>query len=166
MVTQAFSLIFPLLVIYAAFSDLFTMTIPNRISLILVAGFAGCAVLTGLPLHDAFMHAGAGAGVLALGFALFAMGWIGGGDAKFAAAIALWLGFGHLLEFLVTASIWGGVLTLALLALRSRPLPAFALGWSWLTHLHHPRTGIPYGIALSAAALLVYPKTFLWQAAI
>jgi prepilin peptidase CpaA len=75
------------------------------------------------------------------------------------------LGFGHLLEFLLVASVWGGLLTLVLLTLRSRPLPAFALGWDWLTHLHHPKTGVPYGIALAAAALAVYPETILWQAA-
>jgi prepilin peptidase CpaA len=166
MVTLAFATIFPLLVIYAAFSDLFTMTIPNRISLILVAGFAGCAVITGLPLQQFLTHAGAGLAVLAVGFTLFALGWIGGGDAKFASAIALWLGLGHVLDFLLVASIFGGGLTLAILILRSRPLPAFALSWGWLSHLHHPKTGVPYGIALSAAALAVYPETFLWQAAI
>jgi prepilin peptidase CpaA len=86
---MAFAIIFPLLVIYAALSDLFTMTIANSISLILFGGFVGCALLAGLPFDQILLHAGAGFGVLALGFAMFAFGWIGGGDAKFAAAIAL-----------------------------------------------------------------------------
>jgi prepilin peptidase CpaA len=166
MITQAFAIIFPLLVIYAAVSDLLTMTIPNRISLILLAGFVPCALLVGLSPGQVLMHTGAGFAVLAVGLALFAPGWIGGGDAKFAAAVSLWLGFEHLPEFLLVASIWGGGLTLALLLMRARPLPAFALGWGWLTHLHHPKTGIPYGIALSAAALSVYPQTYMWHAAL
>ena len=166
MFTVVFATIFPLAVIYAAISDLLTMTIANRVSLVLAAAFLCCALVAGLPVDQILTHAGAGLAVLALGFTLFACGWIGGGDAKFAAAITLWIGFGHLLDFLLAASIWGGLLTLALLAMRARPLPAFALGWRWLTHLHHPRTGVPYGIALAAAALAVYPKTQLWQAAI
>ena len=49
--------------------------------------------------------------VLAVTFVFFALGWIGGGDAKLAAATALWLGFDHLLKYLLYASLFGGVLT-------------------------------------------------------
>ena len=49
-------------------------------------------------LHDFLMHLGAGAAVLVVAFACFAMGWVGGGDAKVAAGVALWFGFDHLLE--------------------------------------------------------------------
>ena len=80
----------------------------------------------------------AGAAVLALTFALFGFGWIGGGDAKLAAATALWLGFDTLMEYFLVASIAGGGLTLAILALRKLPLPAIALRWDWLSRLHHP----------------------------
>jgi Flp pilus assembly protein protease CpaA len=40
--------LFPVLTIYAAFSDLLTMTIPNRVSLLLVAGFVPVALMAGL----------------------------------------------------------------------------------------------------------------------
>ena len=88
----ALLLIFPALMAYAAASDLLTMTIPNRLSLALVAGFAAFAILAGLSMQAVLLHLGAGAAVLAASFALFAFGWIGGGDAKLAAATALWLG--------------------------------------------------------------------------
>ena len=52
------------------------------------------------------------------------MGWIGGGDAKLAAATALWFGFDHLLDYLLYASLFGGALTLVLLQFRQWPLPS------------------------------------------
>jgi prepilin peptidase CpaA len=161
---QIMLLLFPALMAYAAASDLITMTIPNRISLVLVAGFAGLVILGIIPAAAVPMHLAAGALVLVATFGMFAAGWMGGGDAKLAAVTALWLGFDPLLEYVLLASVAGGVLTLGLLSMRQLPLPAFALGWSWLTRLHDRRTGIPYGIALATAALLVYPRSPVWLA--
>jgi prepilin peptidase CpaA len=87
------------------------------------------------------------------------MGWIGGGDAKVAAATALWFGFGHLLDYLLSASLFGGVLTLTLLQFRQWPLPYPLSGQTWLLRLHAKDSGIPYGIALAFSALLIYPET-------
>src|SRR6266852_4285963 len=94
-------LLFPALMAFAAASDLFTMTISNRVSLALMAGFLALAVLSGMGLTDILSHVGAGATVLAVTFACFAMGWVGGGDAKVPAAAALWFGFGHLMDYLL-----------------------------------------------------------------
>ncbi|MBR0691842.1 prepilin peptidase [Bradyrhizobium lablabi] len=152
-------MLFPALMAFAAASDLFTMTIPNRVSLGLLAGFMLLAPLTGMSVHDMLSHAGAGALVLVVSFAMFAMGWIGGGDAKVAAAAALWFGFDHLLNFLVYASVLGGALTLLLLQLRQWPLPYPLVSQAWLARLHDKQTGIPYGIALALGALLAYPDT-------
>jgi prepilin peptidase CpaA len=158
--------VFPALMAYAAASDLFTMTIPNKLSLALLVAFAGFVCAAGLPPSVVLMHVAAAATVLAVSFGLFAFGWIGGGDAKLAAATALWLGFGMLLEYLFLSACAGGLLTLVLLALRGRPLPAFALGWNWLLRLHERRAGVPYGVALAAAALAVYPQSPIWTALI
>jgi prepilin peptidase CpaA len=154
---------FSILVFAAGVGDLLTMTIPNRISLVLAALFIAFAFASGMANHDVLQHLGIGALVLAVGFLFFTFGWIGGGDAKLAAAIALWLGFDSIVEYLLVAAIAGGGLTLALLSMRALPLPAFALGWDWLTRLHHPKTGIPYGVALAAAALFILPETALWR---
>jgi prepilin peptidase CpaA len=160
MLTQAIGLtLFPATMAFAASSDLFTMTIANRVSLILVGGFFVLAVLTGMSPAAIGWHVGAGALVLVVGFGLFSFGWVGGGDAKLAAATALWFGFAHLLDYLLYASIFGGALTLALIQFRMLPLPQALARREWIERLHRSGGGVPYGIALAAAALLVYPHT-------
>ena len=150
---------FPALMAFAAASDLFTMTISNRVSLALAAGFVALGVASGMAPSDILMHLGAGSLVLVAAFACFAFGWIGGGDAKVAAAAALWFGFAHLLNYLVYASLFGGALTLFLLQFRQWPLPYALAGQTWLLKLHAKESGIPYGIALAVGALVVYPET-------
>ncbi len=163
MLTDALRLfVFPALMAYSAFSDLFTMTISNRVSLLLVLGFAVLAALVGFTGAELLSHAGAGLAVLAVTFTLFACGWIGGGGAKLAAATALWLGFDPLMEYLLVASIFGGVLTLLIVRFRLIPMPAALQGQEWVTRLHRADAGVPYGIALAAAALTVYPHT-IWM---
>ena len=101
----------------------------------------------------------------ALTFTCFALGWIGGGDAKLAAATALWFGFDHLVMYLAYASVAGGILTLLILQLRQWPLPAPLSSQPWLQRLHDKEGGVPYGIALAIGALLIYPETE-WMKAI
>jgi prepilin peptidase CpaA len=156
--------LFPAMMAFAASSDLLTMTISNRVSLILVAGFFALAGLSGMAGMDVLSHLGAAAVVLVVTFALFAKGWIGGGDAKLAASTALWLGFDHLLPYLLYASLFGGVLTLLLIQFRWAPLPQALACQEWVQRLHRKDGGVPYGIALAAAALAVYPDT-AWMSA-
>jgi prepilin peptidase CpaA len=152
-------MLFPALMAFAAASDLFTMTIPNRVSLALAAGFLVLAVFCGMGTYDMLSHLAAGAAVLTVAFTCFAMGWVGGGDAKVAAAAALWFGFGHLLNYLLYASLFGGALTLLLLQFRQWPLPYPLAAQTWLLRLHAKESGIPYGIALAIGALMIYPET-------
>ena len=158
-------LFFSWLMAYAAASDLVTMTIPNRLSLALLFGFIGFALWFGMPLAQIGTHLLAGLLVLCVTFSMFAAGWIGGGDAKLAAATALWLGFGLLPTYGVFASIFGGALTLAILQLRRMALEGPLSTAPWLARLREKNGGIPYGIALAAAGLVVYPDTALWIAA-
>lgn len=158
--------VFPFAMAYAAASDLVSMTISNRLCLLLVGSFALCAALLGLSLPEIGWHLAAGGLVLVIAFSLFAAGWIGGGDAKLAAATALWFGFDQLMPYLTTAGIFGGILTMLILILRARPLPAPVETWPWLRRLHAANEGVPYGIALAFAALLILPETALWHAAI
>ncbi|MGZ5835173.1 MAG: A24 family peptidase, partial [Xanthobacteraceae bacterium] len=102
--------------------------------------------------------------VLAAGFFCFSRGWIGGGDAKLAAGAALWFGFAHLLDFMLFASVLGGGLTLLILSFRAYPLPPQLGRYAWIDRLHRKESGIPYGIALAAAAMLIYPYT-VWMTA-
>lgn len=151
--------LFPALMAFAAASDLFTMTIPNRVSLLLIAGFFVLAGFSGMPLSEIGMHVAAGLTVLVVAFACFAFGWIGGGDAKVAAAAGLWFGFTPLASYLVYASLFGGALTLLMLQFRQWPLPYALVTHEWAQRLHRKDSGIPYGIALALGALLIYPET-------
>jgi prepilin peptidase CpaA len=151
--------VFPALMAYAAFSDLFTMTISNWISILLVTAFVGAAVLVGMPPAAIGLHLACGLGVLVLTFALFCCGWIGGGDAKLAATTAVWMGFEHLAEYGMGSALIGGALTLAILQFRCWPLPGWARSRIWLIRLHDQANGVPYGIALAAAGLALYPET-------
>jgi prepilin peptidase CpaA len=155
--------IFPLLMAYAAFSDLLTMRISNKLVLVLVLSFFALAFATGLPLEVMGIHLACAAAVLVVAFAFFALGWIGGGDAKLIAATTLWLGLGMMLPYLVYASLLGGALTLLLLAARRWPLPERLRSVRWIDRLHDSKTGVPYGIALAIAGILVYSDSVIFQ---
>lgn len=151
--------ILPALVVVAAVSDLLTMTIPNRLVIAVAGAFAIAAPLAGLGLAEIGLHVAAATLVLVVGFLLFAPGWIGGGDAKLAAALALWLGFEPLLAWFVMFALLGGALTMGTLYYRKAPLPARLSGVDWIARLHQPACGVPYGIALSAGTLVLWPNT-------
>src|SRR3954463_16045645 len=119
MVATALALVlFPAMMAFAASSDLLTMTISNRVSLILIGGFFLFALIIGMSGSTMLWHIGAGGMVLAITYGCFAMGWIGGGDAKLAAATALWFGFDHLADYGLVAALIGGALTVIILQLR------------------------------------------------
>ncbi len=150
--------LFPLIVTYAAVTDFLTMTISNWLSLALLAAFVVLAPVIGVSWSAAGQSLLGAALVFAVGFGCFAMGWIGGGDVKFATVVALWLGWDHLLEYAVLFSLYGGLLTLAVLSLSKliEPLPILQVGF--LNRFAQHRR-VPYGIALSIAALQIYPST-------
>ncbi|HKD46603.1 MAG TPA: prepilin peptidase [Rhizomicrobium sp.] len=149
----------PALLAVAAAYDLATFTIPNLLSLVLAVAFAVFGFAIGLTPAGFSFHLLAGLIALVVGFALFAFGYIGGGDAKLFAAVALWLGLRDLLAYALAASLLGGLLTLALLALRQWPLPASLARRDWILKLHEKNSGIPYGVALASGALLILPHT-------
>ena len=159
MLQTALLLFFPFLMIDSAFSDLVSMTISNKVSLLLMGGFVIMAYATSMPLEAFAWHWGIFMLVLVVSFGLFAFGAVGGGDAKLAASTALWLGWEHTLIYLVIASLIGAGLTLLMLRLRGNIIPARIEKIDWIARLYRADTGIPYGIALGAAAVLVYPKT-------
>lgn len=82
------------LAVWIAYSDLKYMKIPNRLVLALVAIFVVSGVIL-LPFGDYMWRFLGGFIVLAIGFTMFAIGGFGGGDAKYAAAIALFIPFHH-----------------------------------------------------------------------
>lgn len=151
--------LFHVAMIYAALEDAMTMTIRNRLVLMMFAGFFLFAPLAGFGIAEMGLNFAVAIGVLVVTFTLFSFGWIGGGDAKLAAVTALWLGPEGTLLFLVYATLIGGVLAVALLTFRRMPLPAQLYGQAWVARLQSPTMGIPYALALAPAALLVVPST-------
>src|ERR1700742_87398 len=113
----------PVLLAAAAGWDLASFTIPNFLQAALLAGFVIFALSLHLGPSAIGLHLLAGFIGLLLGFALFALGYIGGGDAKLFAAVLLWLGVKDLMSYTLLASIFGGLLTLGLLIARQWPLP-------------------------------------------
>jgi prepilin peptidase CpaA len=155
----ALLLVFPALVVVAALKDATSFTIPNWISLALIAAFAPVALISGASLGSIGLCLAAGTGALVLGMGMFAAGWIGGGDAKLFAAASLWLGWPAILPFMMVTALAGGALTLGLLSLRSgwfEPILAGSPGW--VRKLGAQGGDIPYGVAIAAGALMAFPQ--------
>jgi prepilin peptidase CpaA len=155
-------LTFPIAMAFAACNDLFTMKIPNRVSIALVGGFVIVAALVQMPLETFGTNLAIGLAILAATFVLFSFNLLGGGDAKLIAAGGLWIGADHIVEYLLFITFFGGALSLAVLAYRKWiPAEVFALP-GWAQRLHTPKGPIPYGIAIAAGGLAVFPATGLF----
>ena len=151
--------LFPLAMVFAGIMDLMTLTIRNWLVLALGAAWLLLAPLAGFDLAALGASASVAAIVFALAFGFFALGWIGGGDAKLAAVTALWFAPSEALLYYTYAAFIGGVLTLAILQLRARMIPTPLYRVAWIAQLHDPKTGVPYGAAMAPAALIVFPDT-------
>ena len=156
--------IFPAAMIYAAVSDIATMTISNWISLVLIAAFPILAFASGMPMTDIGWHFAAGGLTLAVCFALFAFNVIGGGDAKLLAATALWFGWSDLFSLIIYTALYGAPLCWFLLGFRRVPLPDRLDQISWINRLHQAKEGVPYGLAICAAGLVLYSETPMMNA--
>ncbi|MDK1377434.1 MULTISPECIES: prepilin peptidase [unclassified Sinorhizobium] len=164
MIDAAIFVVFPLCLAFAAFSDLITMTIPNRASAILLGAFVVVAPLAGLGFGQIALHAAAAGAVFAVCFCLFALNIMGGGDTKLLTASAIWFGLTtSLATFLVYVSIFGGVLTLAVLFLRKQENTILAAGIP-VPRLLLTAKKIPYGIAIALGGFAAYPSSPLMQA--
>jgi len=152
-------MVFPALLIAAAVTDIFTLKISNWISLILVVGFVTTATFTSMSGTAVLSHLAACGLILIIGFGLFSFNLIGGGDAKFLSAIALWFGLNGLIPLILITSLIGGVLCIILVFMRMHPLPKWASKQEWARRLHSKETGAPYGVAIAAAALVLYAET-------
>lgn len=149
---------FPALVIVAGLRDVTSYTIPNWISLALIAAFVPAALAGGLAWPVIGLQLAFGVVALVAGMAMFALGWIGGGDAKLFAAVGLWLGWPASLTYLLVTGVTGGVLAVGLLSLRSLWMRPYVQGGpQWFGRLATPGENVPYGFAIAAGALAAFP---------
>jgi prepilin peptidase CpaA len=138
----------------AAICDAWKYIIPNQVTFGLAGLFLAAAPFLPTPV-DWVSHLGAAGAVLAVGIVPFALGKLGGGDVKLITAVSLWTGFEHLLEFLVYASLAGGVVAL-LLVLARRILSERPAGQPGaLPRVLRDGESVPYALAIAPAAILV-----------
>jgi prepilin peptidase CpaA len=152
--------VFPFCMVFAAVSDMLSMTIANRVSLVLVATFAVVAPLTGMAWSVYGLHLAAGMLVLSVTFGLFAIGAMGGGDAKLLAATSVFFGFDmSLMNYLLIATLIGGAITLGIMIYRKSAMAVFTGHNLFLRNFADEKAGIPYGIALGIGGLIAYPES-------
>ena len=144
------------LLIYAACTDVASLTIPNWISIAMAALFAPAALATGMPLSEIGMHFLFGLGMLAVGFFLFQANIIGGGDAKLLAAASVWTGFPAFMPFMFWTALAGGVLAVLLLAAR-RVFKQAEANPPFVNRLLKHQGGVPYGVAIMTGGLMALP---------
>jgi len=142
--------------IYAATSDIRSLEIPNRVSIIIAAAFLPAALITGLPISTIGLHYGIGIGVFAVGAFLFSRGLVGGGDVKLLAAVCIWWSIGDLGKYLITVALLGGLLALVTIVARKTPVLNRAL--PWLTDDSVSEQSIPYGVAIAIAGFVLFDK--------
>jgi len=151
----------PALTIVAALRDATTMTIPNWVSVALALLFLPAALAAGLTWPQIGLGFGLCLAGLVAGMAMFAMNWIGGGDAKLLAAVAPWMGLSAIGPFLLFTGLAGGALSILLIGARQAPLLAGLPMPNWLHRLLEPKGDIPYGLAIAAGALMAFPQSSL-----
>jgi prepilin peptidase CpaA len=142
------------LLLLACWTDVTSLRISNWNSLAIVVLFGLFAVLGRLSLEDFLWHLAAGAIVFAIGAVLFAWRKLGGGDVKLLAAVSLWIGWGALLEFILAVSLFGAVVSLAVIAMRRSVMAAVINGRGYRPVVLEPREGAPYAVAIAAGFFL------------
>jgi prepilin peptidase CpaA len=151
------------LVLYAAFRDLRTRLIPNRIVLVLtVCGF-GFSIATA-PLLSGLMRGGGGlmTGLLCW-LPFYMVGWVGAGDVKLFSASGVWLGATRTMEAAVVAAIAGAALALTYVVWNYGLRRAIETAWfaasapatlAGSADSGQSSRSLPYGVALAAGALV------------
>jgi prepilin peptidase CpaA len=157
--------VFPFCLAFAAISDFLTMTIPNWVSALLLAGFVLIAPIIDLGIEQFASHLAAAAVVFMICFCLFALNVMGGGDAKLLTTSAIWFGLDpSIVTFFLYISMFGGALTLGVLLLRRQINTVIAVGIPVPRHLLTEKK-IPYGIAIALGGFSAYPSSPLMQVA-
>jgi prepilin peptidase CpaA len=132
----------------AAFTDLRSRQISNKLNAAIALGAPLFWWASGLSFGDIAWQVGIALLSLVVLAGFFALRWMGGGDVKLLAALALWIQPALFLQLIIAMAIIGGVLTLV-------------FGAWHIARRQRDRVAIPYGVAIAAAALLVIGQTYL-----
>ena len=149
----------------AALNDANAMKIPNRIPLIVLAAYFVMVPFTWAGVPVFFEHLSAGVAMFAVGFAMFAFGWMGGGDSKLLAATSFWFTWPDVFNYMVFTAVFGGILTLFVMVGR-KYIPVKVMTSQWAHTMFRDETKIPYGLALAAGAIATLPQSQIFRAAL
>jgi prepilin peptidase CpaA len=152
--------LFPFLLVMAGVNDFLTYRIPNWMTAAIALAFFPMALATGLPAHQILLQCAAAAGLLAIGFGLFAAGLFGGGDAKLLAAAGLWFGWPALAHFVMFTVLAGGVLAAAIGFWSMIHIDQEVRGSTWIKRWMNIKPNVPYGVAFAAGGILALPETW------
>lgn len=146
--------VFAGLLIAGAIEDALHYRISNRLTVAIALLYPVHVLLSPTPV--AWMAALAlAAGVLLVGFGLFVVGWIGGGDAKMFAAVTLWSGVAYFQVFLLATTMFGAAIALIMLGRRYWMRRSALAGGADAKPTGH-RLGqpdLPYGVAIAFGGL-------------
>lgn len=153
--TYIFVAPFPASLLWAMLSDLRRFEIPNAIPILLVAAYLLASFVLDVDALVVLRQIGIAAAAVVVGFALFALGVVGGGDVKLVAAVLPWLAPLQIPQFLVIMALFGGLVGLVILGLRQLPPGTILLARPWLRRLRQEGK-IPYGLAIGCAGLITF----------
>lgn len=153
------------LTLVAAVSDLRSLRIPNWIPLAVAGLFLVALAVEPGVFRPLWVHIVAALGALGIGFLLFVFGIMGAGDTKLVSSLVLWIGVKGLVSFVFFMAIWGGLLGVAALGLRSlRPFKNPREG-GWVSKVQSGHNAVPYGVAISFGAIVSFWQIGLLQIA-
>ena len=142
----------------ACYTDFSEMKIPNWVSAAALVGFAAALPFTWAGLEWFGEHMAVGGLLFAFGFVLWMIGGLGAGDVKLMGAVGLWFGFAEAIHFVLYTTLFGAALGLFLL-LGRRFVPVRLEGTVLVDKMFQGKTHMPYGIAIAAGALTVWPTS-------
>jgi prepilin peptidase CpaA len=144
--------------LWLAVTDVRVRRLPTRTVLLIGALFFVDALIVRMPVTEVLMHLLLGLGVFVICAALFAARMLGGGDAKLASTIFLWIGPGLSLAALTLISVIGTVVALISLATRNMKQSRRS-GFMGALAMFSGARGVPYGVALAlgGGSVIVLP---------
>jgi len=151
-----FFIVFSGFLIAAAISDFSHLKVPNTLCACLAAAGLGAVWMQGPGALAVAM--GIGLSVFLVGWVLFALGIMGGGDGKLMAATAIWLSPVALADFAVLIALFGGALAILILVVQRSQSAQVYLVAVWMERLAAPRPPVPYAIAIAPAGILAFMR--------
>ena len=150
--TQLLFVLALLLTVTAAGFDVARYRIPNWVVISLITIFVGVCATAGLSLSAIGLHLLIAALVLAACFGMFAAGWLGAGDGKLLAVLALVIGPSGIAPLLFTTAYAGGALAILVSMLATRAVPVWLEGVGIAGGYRIGMKRVPYGVAIAAGA--------------